>query len=493
MILWLALIILCSAAAVGVAIPLIRRYEQRQSPLQDAAVYQDQLKEVDRDFNSGTINEPEAITAKLEIGRRLDAITRDSTKAQPISTFWRNVSLVLATALVAVGGVALYGFMGSPNMPSVAPPPQQAQQAQQGKSTAPQGDAQNASVEMMVGKLQDRLKANPNDAEGWRMLGWAYFNTQRWQDSVDAYAKALAISPDNTDYKSAMLESIVQNAKGMVVPQAQELISQVLAKDAKDLRARFYDALGHEQGGDRQGAFDRWSALLAEAPADAAWRDDVRQRVADLGKALGKGAAALPVAAAAAPAAAASGAAPDAMVSSMIAKLAAKLDANPKDRDGWAMMLRSLIVTGDAKGADAALAKSLEIFKDDKATQDGLRSIVEETKSKVAGKPAAAAAGSAPPVAGAAPQISAEQQAAVQAMSPADQQTMIEGMVQKLSDRLKENPKDLDGWVRLIRSYTVLKSPDKAKAAMSLAQQVFVGDQASLDKLKTFAGEMGLN
>jgi len=532
MMLWLALIVLCSVAAVGVSIPLIRRYEQGLAPQQEAAVYQDQLKEVEKDLQSGSINEPEALSAKSEINRRLEATTRDTQVAQPLVAFWRMVSLALATGLVIVGGVALYGFMGSPNMPAAIPQaaaPQPQQQQQQAAAAPQQADAQsNASVDAMVSKLQARLKDNPKDAEGWRLLGWAMFNTQHWQESVDAYTKAVALAPDNNDYKSALLESVVQSAQGMVTPKAQDLITDVLAKDAKDLRARFYDALGHEQAGDRQGAYDRWSALLSEAPADASWRDDVRQRVADLAKALGKSASAAPApapaAAPAAPAAApaASAAAPDAMVAGMIAKLQAKLDANPKDRDGWAMMIRSLIVTGDAKGADAAMAKAFDIFKDDKATQDGLKQIADETKAKMANKPAGAATPAAPaaqapaapaaqapaaaatqapaaqaPAAaaavGSAPQISSEQQAAVQAMPAADQQAMIEGMVQKLADKLKDNPKDYEGWVRLMRSYTVLKSPDKAKAALALAQKSFDGDQATLDKLKAVAGEMGLN
>jgi len=329
------------------------------------------------------------------------------------------------------------------------------------------------------------------------MLGWAMFNTQRWQDSVNAYTKALALDPNNIDYKSALAESIVQAAQGMVTPKAQELIADVLAKQPKDLRGRFYDALAHEQSGDQQGALDRWTALYSDAPADAGWRDDVKARIADLGKALGKDVTAAVNAATPAPAApqAATASAKDPMVAGMIAGLAAKLEANPKDRDGWAMMIRSLIVTGDAKGADEALTKAVDIFKDDKPTQDGLKQIAEDAKQKAAGKGAADAGGaaSAVPPGAAAPQISADQQAAVQAMAPQDQQAMIQGMVQKLADRLKDNPKDMDGWIRLMRAYQVLKMPDKAKGAVDEALKAFEGDQATIDKIKAAAQELGIN
>ena len=513
MTLWFMMMILCSAAAVAVSFPLIRRYEARDGAAEEAAVYQDQIKEVDRDLIAGTIAEPEAKVAKAEIERRLEAVAKDRVPSQPLPNSWRLVALAASAGLLILGGINLYAYMGEPNMPSAIPPrpmqqaavQQQTQPAQQAQANdAGQGAAATPNqVDVMIGKLKDKLTADPNNAEGWRMLGWAFFNTQHWQESADAYAKALALDPNNVDYKSALAESIIQAAQGVVTPKAQELIADVLLKAPKDLRARFYDALGHEQSGDQQGALDRWSALLADAPADAAWRDDVKQRVADLGKAMGKDVSSLlkvapPPAATAAPQAAAPE--KDAMVAGMIAKLAQKLEANPKDRDGWAMMIRSLIVTGDKKGADEALAKALDIFKDDTSTQDGLKQIAAEATQKMAAKAtggdanaAGGAVSSALPAGSAAPQISADQQAAVLAMPAQDQQVMIQGMVQKLSDRLKDNPKDMDGWVRLMRAYQVLKDADKAKGALSDSLKAFDGDQASIDKLKAAATELGIN
>lgn len=510
MMLWFLMMMLCSAAAVAISYPLIRRYDARDGAAEEAAVYQDQIKEVDRDLSAGTIAEPEAKVAKAEIERRLEVVARDQVPSRPLSNTWRLVALAASAGLVILGGINLYAYMGAPNMPSAVPPrPAQQAAVQHQLQPAQTNDAnQNAAttanqVDVMIGQLKDKLKADPSNAEGWRMLGWALFNTQHWQESADAYIKALALDPNNVDYKSALAESIIQAAQGVVTPKAQELIADVLLKAPKDLRARFYDALGHEQSGDQQGALDRWSALLADAPADAGWRDDVKQRVADLGKAMGKDVSGLiKVAPAPAEATAPQAAAPekDAMVAGMIAKLAQKLEANPKDRDGWAMMIRSLIVTGDKKGADEALTKALDIFKDDTATQDGLKQIATEATQKMAGKATGAdanaaggAASSALPSGSAAPQISADQQAAVQAMPAQDQQAMIQGMVQKLSDRLKDNPKDMDGWVRLMRAYQVLKDADKAKSALSDSLKAFDGDQASIDELKAAATELGIN
>lgn len=62
--------------------------------------------------------------------------------------------------------------------------------------------------------------------------------------------------------------------------------------------------------------------------------------------------------------------------------------------------------------------------------------------------------------------------AAAQSMTPEDRAAMIEGMVTKLADRLKDEPDDLEGWMRLGRAYTVLKRPADAKIAMANAARL---------------------
>lgn len=52
-----------------------------------------------------------------------------------------------------------------------------------------------------------------------------------------------------------------------------------------------------------------------------------------------------------------------------------------------------------------------------------------------------------------------------QKMDSGDQQAMIRSMVERLAARLKENPDDLEGWIKLERAYQVLGESAKALAA----------------------------
>lgn len=488
MMLWIILTLLCCAAVAGLTIPLVRRYETiLESRKAGATVFIDQLKEVERDRASGTISEADADAAKIEIQRRLLATTKVVTETNPVSNRWKIVALAASTGLVALMAVNIYGLLGRPDLPGAATttPPVDV-------TTAPAASADQAAaaggsgdVDQMINGLAAKLQQNPKDPEGWRMLGWSYFNRQRYQDSADAYGKAMALDPSNLDYRSSYAEALVQAAGGMVIPIAQATFDEVLKQDPKEFRARFYTALAREQAGDLTTALNQWISLSADAPKDAGWLVDVKARIDDLGKRTGRDVS--QILASAGPAADAGGtAALDAkaqqeLVSGMIAKLAAKLEANPQDRDGWAMMIRSLKVQGDMAGAQAALSQAMKAFENDPSTRSQIAELAQSLGVVSAGTVSASA-----------PQISADQIAAAQGLSASDQQVMITGMVDKLSARLAASPHDADGWMRLIRSRIVLNQPDMAKDALTAARKEFATDAAVTDQINALAAELGL-
>jgi cytochrome c-type biogenesis protein CcmH len=85
-----------------------------------------------------------------------------------------------------------------------------------------------------------------------------------------------------------------------------------------------------------------------------------------------------------------------------------------------------------------------------------------------------------------------EQLAAATAIPPGQQDAMVDAMVQRLADRLKANPRDADGWIRMMRSQMVLKRPDQAKAALRSGLAAFEGDGATQGRLKSAAAELGV-
>lgn len=331
MTLWIILTVMCSAAAVLVTVPLVRRYEKRDEMAAGTAVFKDQLKEIDRDMAQGLISADDAGLARLEIERRILAAAKSVSGPRPVSQLWRNAALAAAAALVVVGSVSIYALQGRPELaqPSPAEP----------------------DLASLLAKLEQHLQSNPGDAEGWRMLGLSYFNMQRYQQAAEAYGKAHALDASAAN-KTAYAEALTLAAGGAVTPQAQALLAEVLKADPKEERARYYDALAREQAGDSAAALERWKAMLADSPPDAPWRGAVEARIKSLSD--------------------------QAMISGMVEGLAARLEQSPRDAEGWKKLIRSRIVLKQPDLARESLKKALAAFADDKAASDSISASARE-------------------------------------------------------------------------------------------------------------------
>ena len=81
---------------------------------------------------------------------------------------------------------------------------------------------------------------------------------------------------------------------------------------------------------------------------------------------------------------------------------------------------------------------------------------------------------------------------AVSKLPPDQQNTMIQGMVGRLADRLKGDGSDVEGWLQLVRSYVVLGDREKARTAVSDAKLALSNESAKLRQLDDGVKTLGL-
>jgi cytochrome c-type biogenesis protein CcmH len=105
---------------------------------------------------------------------------------------------------------------------------------------------------------------------------------------------------------------------------------------------------------------------------------------------------------------------------------------------------------------------------------------------------AGASAGAAGAGGGAGSGPSEEQVAASSELSPEQRKLMIQGMVDRLAERLNRDGSDVEGWLRLVRSYMVLGQADKARAAAADARRALAGDPNKLRRLDDLVKGLGL-
>lgn len=114
------------------------------------------------------------------------------------------------------------------------------------------------------------------------------------------------------------------------------------------------------------------------------------------------------------------------------------------------------------------------------------RAAAEEGLRRLAGTNVASAPGST------APKLDQETLNNAQSMSAGDRQAMIEGMIAQLDQRLRDNPDDMAGWQRLIRSYSVLGKKTEAEDALKRAMDAFAGDETKHAQVVEFAAALGI-
>ena len=348
--------------AVLAALLLPLRRVEAGAPIErreyDLTVYRDQLREVERDLEQGLFTREEAEAARIEIQRRMLATAEGPASDHTEATPARARATILAIAVILPWSAAgLYMALGAPGLPDLPMTARQGEVAQQGDMTR------------LIGQLRQRLEQQPEDVDGWMLLGRSYISVGQIREATDAFARAADLSGRRPDVLAAWAETITRLDGNWVNGQARALFEEALRGDAAEPRSRFYLGLARAQGGDVVGAIDDWKALAADSPPDAPWMpllmDRISRASAEIGAAPGTVAAPPPAMQPRGPSTADMEAASrmsagdrETMIRSMVEGLAARLNENPDDRDGWLRLGRSYQVLGETAKAEEAFARA---------------------------------------------------------------------------------------------------------------------------------------
>jgi cytochrome c-type biogenesis protein CcmH len=363
---WLVFLLI-TLAAVAALFLMPRQETVTQNPA--AEIFKSQLQELTREENDGLIGEGEAKAARIEIERRLAAALRTSAEAPTNMTQARTTQtrrLIIPAALIMLGSsLALYTSLGRPDL---APSP-----------IAQQQPDIPAGVAEMIARLEQDTVKTPDDVEKWRMLAWAKSRVGRFSDSAKAYEKALGLSPEDTEIKTALAEMLTLSEGKQVPARARKLFEEALAADSKNKLANVYLAMADEQAGAFEPALERWRRLASMEGLQPGNRDVIRRHLIALGAKTKQDVTA---SLALLDRNTQTAQEPDDMarIDGMIAGLAQKLVDNPDNLEGWKMLIRSLQVRQGTQAAREAMSQATKFFKDRADARAELKTLGEELK-----------------------------------------------------------------------------------------------------------------
>jgi cytochrome c-type biogenesis protein CcmH len=178
-----------------------------------------------------------------------------ATVAVLLRPLWRDargVAVGIGTVMLASTGL-LYMLVGTPRALDGT--------AQQAPKTL--GDA--------ITQLEAELQRDPRQAEGWRLLGQAYQREGKLAPARDAYAKAVALLPEDADLlaEAAQLRALAHPQR-LFDGEAVALLERALTKEPAHQRARWFLGIAQRQAGDNAAAAATWEPLLAQVEASTA-------------------------------------------------------------------------------------------------------------------------------------------------------------------------------------------------------------------------------
>ncbi len=276
--------LLIAGALLFIVPPLLRR-GSRPGVTRDAvnaAVYRDQLRELESDLRAGTLAADQYEKARSEIEARLLADIGRGDAPAGSARGTRAAAVVLGLA-VPICALAVYVAVGNP------------------RSLAPQAKGETAhglsaqQFEALVSRLAARLKDNPEDAEGWMMLGRSYAILGRFPDAARAYSNAAARKPRDAQLLADYADALAMAQGRRLEGEPERIIARALAVDPANVKARLLAGTVAFNRNDYAGAVSHWERVLGAVPGESEMARRIRSSIAEA-RSLGGGprAAALP-------------------------------------------------------------------------------------------------------------------------------------------------------------------------------------------------------
>ncbi len=199
---------------------LIRQRPVRTSASQaklNTSVYRAQISDLDFEHQSGHISAQEWQQTRDELSQRLledTSVGDDPGARKEKPALWTALLIGLT---LPVASLSMYLWVGEP-------------QALQAMATVPPEKAMQAELSGMAQTLAKKLEANPDNQEGWVMLGRSYRTLEKYDNAVSAYDRSLKLSPDD-GVKLERAEVLALKAQGNFDGEPWNVIREILKKD----------------------------------------------------------------------------------------------------------------------------------------------------------------------------------------------------------------------------------------------------------------------
>ena len=181
---------------------------------------------------------------------------------------------VLVAVFVPIGAGALYLHLGDPAAITQTRDATPTASVTDGTQTAP-------ALSEMLPQMEERLAQQPDDVDGWRLLGRSYLTVAEFGKARNAFEKALALDEDDVPTMAQLAESIGMTQQGELAGEPAILITRALTLDPDNEHALWLGSIAQQQAGNHDAAlqgFNRLAVIAQNDPAAMATIEQMRSR-----------------------------------------------------------------------------------------------------------------------------------------------------------------------------------------------------------------------
>ncbi|HKK05338.1 MAG TPA: c-type cytochrome biogenesis protein CcmI [Gammaproteobacteria bacterium] len=292
---WIFALAMVALAVAALTLPLWRRRIGAGPRVDDVnrALYKDKLSELADDLIKGAITAEQFEKARGDLQHALLAQSESPAPADGAgasAALARKGRWVVAAVVIAVpaAALALYHYTGG-TYTAGGPGAEAGGDARAGNTGSDQQKMH--SIDKMLARLTERLKANPKDGKGWALLGRTYVYLQRPDDAVEAFAKAAALVKDDPVLLADYADTLAARNDKRLAGKPAALVEQALALDPDQPKALWLAGTVAYQRGDYKTALKHWRHLRSVLPPGAPQAQGIEASIAEAEDLAGGGAA----------------------------------------------------------------------------------------------------------------------------------------------------------------------------------------------------------
>jgi cytochrome c-type biogenesis protein CcmH len=258
----------------------------RKQPVEDGnlderniAIARQRLIELKEQLQAGSISQVLYEEQLLELEQALSDDLDIQSYAKPPSSQGRWMAIVLIFALPLLAG-SLYWTLGS--YQSITP---------EAQTVASQASSEHEQMITMVAGLAERLEKQPNDAEGWLMLGRSYKYLEQFPKAVAALEHAYKLMGDKPEVMLLYADALAYVNNESLAGKPSELIFKALVIEPENMTGLWLGGMAKAQAGEIDEAKALWKKLETLLPPDSDGLKEIQGLMAKLETQMPEGAA----------------------------------------------------------------------------------------------------------------------------------------------------------------------------------------------------------